>query len=208
MFSLFPQCFMFYVIQPLPHSLANGRVFLYNVTCHTDRAEVLNDHGSCRDLHDTNLSCSLLLPAERCSCALTASNTAGTSPETWIWFPGASETGTASSIIFIMAHEETHVQSYKSKVTQNMCLLRSEMSLIDQTHWSVEGVASDRPVTNWSVVTDAVFTLRARCEATKQCLHTVGRCTMHTHWAAHTQAVCACGHSISCTFYSNFFSCQ
>ncbi|KAG7225884.1 hypothetical protein INR49_014312, partial [Caranx melampygus] len=78
--------------KPLPHSRANGRVFLYNVTCQTDSAEVLSDHGSCRDLHDTNLSCSLLLLAERCSCALTASNAAGTSPEARIWFLGSSET--------------------------------------------------------------------------------------------------------------------
>ncbi|XP_039993830.1 interleukin-6 receptor subunit beta [Xiphias gladius] len=38
------------------------------------------------------MSCTLLLPAERCSCALTASNSAGTSPEAQIWLLGASET--------------------------------------------------------------------------------------------------------------------
>ncbi|XP_071354820.1 interleukin-31 receptor subunit alpha-like isoform X2 [Trachinotus anak] len=78
--------------KPLPHSLANGRVLFYNVTCQKDSAQILKDHGSCRDLHHTNMSCTLLLPAEHCSCSLTASNSAGTSPESQIWLLGASET--------------------------------------------------------------------------------------------------------------------
>ncbi|XP_040916831.1 interleukin-31 receptor subunit alpha [Toxotes jaculatrix] len=78
--------------KPLPHFLANGRSLFYNVTCQTESAQILNDHGSCRDLHHTRTSCTLLLPTERCSCALTASNSAGTSPEAQIWLLGASET--------------------------------------------------------------------------------------------------------------------
>ncbi|KAM6968607.1 interleukin-6 receptor subunit beta [Tautogolabrus adspersus] len=77
--------------QPLPGFLANGRVLFYNVTCHTESTHVLFDHGNCRDLHLTSTSCSLLLPAGRCSCTLTASTSAGTSPEARIWLPGASE---------------------------------------------------------------------------------------------------------------------
>ncbi|XP_029317034.1 interleukin-6 receptor subunit beta [Cottoperca gobio] len=72
--------------------MTNGRVLFFNVTCRTGSAQVLNDHGSCRDLHPTSTSCSFLLPAGRCSCALTASTSAGTSPEALIWFSGASET--------------------------------------------------------------------------------------------------------------------
>ncbi|GAA6213324.1 interleukin-6 receptor subunit beta-like isoform X1 [Lates japonicus] len=78
--------------KPLPHFLANGRVHFYNVTCGTESAQILNDHGSCRDLHHASTSCTLLLPAKPCSCTLTASNSAGTSPEAQIWLLGASET--------------------------------------------------------------------------------------------------------------------
>uniref|UniRef100_UPI0037E84262 interleukin-31 receptor subunit alpha-like n=1 Tax=Semicossyphus pulcher TaxID=241346 RepID=UPI0037E84262 len=78
--------------QPLPRYLANGRVLFYNITCEPQSSEVLNDHGSCRDLDHASTTCSLLLPAGRCSCALTASTSAGTSPEARIWLLGASET--------------------------------------------------------------------------------------------------------------------
>ncbi|XP_035529273.1 interleukin-6 receptor subunit beta [Morone saxatilis] len=78
--------------KPLPRFLASGRVLFFNVTCQTESAQILNDHGSCRDLPHTSTSCSLRLPAGRCSCALTASTSAGTSPEARIWLPGASET--------------------------------------------------------------------------------------------------------------------
>ncbi|XP_045919345.1 interleukin-31 receptor subunit alpha isoform X1 [Micropterus dolomieu] len=78
--------------KPLPRFVARGRVLFFNVTCQTESAQVLKDHGSCRDLHHTNTSCSLLLPAGRCSCALTASTAAGTSPEARMWLLGASET--------------------------------------------------------------------------------------------------------------------
>nr|XP_046268504.1 interleukin-6 receptor subunit beta isoform X2 [Scatophagus argus] len=78
--------------KPLPHFLANGRVLFFNVTCQTESAEVLKDHGTCRDVNNATTSCSLHLPAGRCSCALTASTSAGTSPEARIWLLGASET--------------------------------------------------------------------------------------------------------------------
>ncbi|XP_054470187.1 interleukin-31 receptor subunit alpha [Anoplopoma fimbria] len=78
--------------KPLPSLLANGRVLYFNVTCQTGSAQVLNDHMSCRNLHHTSTSCSLLLPAGQCSCALTASTSAGTSPEARVWLSGASET--------------------------------------------------------------------------------------------------------------------
>lgn len=85
-----------YTVQPLPRFLANGRVLFFNVTCQTESAQVLKDHGSCRDLRSANTSCSLRLPAGRCSCALTASTSAGTSPEAHIWHRGASERGRVS----------------------------------------------------------------------------------------------------------------
>ncbi|XP_034714869.1 interleukin-6 receptor subunit beta [Etheostoma cragini] len=78
--------------KPLPHYLSNGRVLFFNVSCQTESAQVLIDYGSCKDLHHMNTSCSLLLPAGRWSCALKASNSAGTSPEARIWLRGASET--------------------------------------------------------------------------------------------------------------------
>ncbi|XP_073339217.1 interleukin-31 receptor subunit alpha-like [Pagrus major] len=77
--------------KPLPHFLANGRVLFYNVTCQTESAQILNDLGNCTDLHNMSTFCSLRLPAGRFSCALTASTSAGTSPEARIWLPGASE---------------------------------------------------------------------------------------------------------------------
>lgn len=89
--------------KPLPHSLANGRVLFYNVTCQTEGSHVLNDHGSCRDLHLTSTSCSLLLPAGRCSCALTASTSAGASSEARIWFSGASDTDPAAPSQFTVS---------------------------------------------------------------------------------------------------------
>ncbi|XP_028252195.1 interleukin-6 receptor subunit beta isoform X2 [Parambassis ranga] len=78
--------------KPLPPLLANGRVLFYNVTCQTGHAQVLSDHGSCRDLSHTNMSCSLLLPVGRSSCSLTASTSAGSSPKAHVWLIGASET--------------------------------------------------------------------------------------------------------------------
>ncbi|CAK6966964.1 interleukin-31 receptor subunit alpha [Scomber scombrus] len=77
--------------KPLPRFLANGEVLFYNVTCQTESAQVLNGPGSCRDLHSSGTSCSLLLPAVQSSCALTASTSAGTSEEARIWFLGVSE---------------------------------------------------------------------------------------------------------------------
>ncbi|KAM3595286.1 uncharacterized protein V6R79_021100 [Siganus canaliculatus] len=77
--------------KPLPHSLANGRVLFYNVTCQTESSQVLNDHGSCTDLQNTSTFCRLRLPAERCTCSLTASTSAGTSPEARVWLLGAFE---------------------------------------------------------------------------------------------------------------------
>ncbi|XP_060938144.1 interleukin-6 receptor subunit beta [Limanda limanda] len=76
----------------LPHVLANGRLLFYKVTCQTESSTILNDQGTCRDLHPTRTSCTFLLPAERCSCALSTSNSAGTSPPALIWLLGASET--------------------------------------------------------------------------------------------------------------------
>ncbi|KAK2826464.1 hypothetical protein Q5P01_020678 [Channa striata] len=76
----------------LPRFLANGKILYYSVTCQTESTRTLIDHGNCRDLNHTSTSCSLLLPPGRCSCTLTASNSAGTSPETRIWLLGASET--------------------------------------------------------------------------------------------------------------------
>ncbi|KAF7646847.1 hypothetical protein LDENG_00181550 [Lucifuga dentata] len=78
--------------QPLPHFLANGKVLSYNVTCQKERGHVLKNCGSCEILDYTRTSCRLLLPTGRCSCSLTASNSAGTSPEAQIWLLGASET--------------------------------------------------------------------------------------------------------------------
>lgn len=78
--------------QPLPHFLANGRILYYNVTCHTEGGSLLSDRGTCRDLNNSSTSCSLRLPARRCSCALTASNSVGTSPKRQIWLLGDSET--------------------------------------------------------------------------------------------------------------------
>ncbi|KAM9354832.1 interleukin-6 receptor subunit beta [Pholidichthys leucotaenia] len=78
--------------KPLPHFLVNGRVLFYNVTCRTKNAQVLRDHGSCRDLHLNSTSCSLYIPAGRCSCTLTVSTSAGESQEAQMWLRGADET--------------------------------------------------------------------------------------------------------------------
>ncbi|XP_074547494.1 interleukin-6 receptor subunit beta [Halichoeres trimaculatus] len=77
--------------QPLRRSVANGRVLFYNVTCETSSSHALRDHGSCTDLDHSVTSCSLLLPAGRCSCSLTASTSGGASPEAHVWLLGASE---------------------------------------------------------------------------------------------------------------------
>ncbi|XP_041827525.1 interleukin-6 receptor subunit beta [Melanotaenia boesemani] len=78
--------------KPLPHYLANGRVLFYNVTCQRENAQPLIDYGNCRDLHYPSTSCSFPLPASRCSCTITASTSAGMSPEARIWFLGTTET--------------------------------------------------------------------------------------------------------------------
>ncbi|XP_030574910.1 interleukin-6 receptor subunit beta-like [Archocentrus centrarchus] len=78
--------------KPLPHILANGKVLFYNVTCQTKNAQLLRDHGNCNDLDHLSTSCSLHLPAAHCSCTLTASTSAGTSPTSRISLHGASET--------------------------------------------------------------------------------------------------------------------
>ncbi|CAG5866638.1 unnamed protein product [Menidia menidia] len=77
--------------KPLPHFQANGRVLFYNVTCET--GSVYLSDGSCRDLRHPRFSCSLLVPSDRCSCALTASTSAGTSPESRMWLLSTSDTG-------------------------------------------------------------------------------------------------------------------
>ncbi|KAM4540477.1 interleukin-6 receptor subunit beta isoform 2-T2 [Fundulus diaphanus] len=78
--------------KPLPRFLANGRVVLYDVFCQAEDGQILSDYGSCRKLQRANTSCSLPLPDGRWSCALAASNSAGTSPEDRVWIPGSSET--------------------------------------------------------------------------------------------------------------------
>ncbi|KAG8013245.1 Interleukin-6 receptor subunit beta, partial [Nibea albiflora] len=77
--------------KPLTRLLANGRVLFFSVTCQTEGAQVLSDHENCSRLDNTSTSCSLHLPEGRCSCKLTASTSAGTSPEAQIWLLGASE---------------------------------------------------------------------------------------------------------------------
>ncbi|XP_054894282.1 interleukin-6 receptor subunit beta isoform X2 [Poeciliopsis prolifica] len=77
--------------KPLPRFLANGRVAFYNVTCRAENQLNLSDYGSCGKLQHETTSCSLLLPAGRCSCSLTASTSAGTSPKAWVWISGSSE---------------------------------------------------------------------------------------------------------------------
>lgn len=75
--------------KPLPHSLANGRVLFYNVTCQTEN--LLPENGNCSNLDHSQTSCSLFLPIESWSCALSASTSAGTSPKTWLWSDETSE---------------------------------------------------------------------------------------------------------------------
>ncbi|XP_027857016.1 interleukin-6 receptor subunit beta [Xiphophorus couchianus] len=77
--------------KPLPRLLANGRVAFYNVTCRAENDLNLSDYGSCGKLQHETTSCSLPLPAGRCSCSLTASTSAGTSPVARIWISGSSE---------------------------------------------------------------------------------------------------------------------
>ena len=88
--------------QRLPHILANGRVLFFNVTCRSQSGRALTDVGSCRDLCSENTTCSLWLPPAPCSCALTASNSVGPSPEARIWLPGAAETG-STPLNFLVA---------------------------------------------------------------------------------------------------------
>lgn len=78
--------------KPLPHSVANGRVLFYNVSCQSKDAQILQDKGSCSDLSHSHTSCSLRLPLECCSCSLSASTSVGASPKSWIWFNDGSGT--------------------------------------------------------------------------------------------------------------------
>ncbi|XP_015825225.3 interleukin-6 receptor subunit beta isoform X1 [Nothobranchius furzeri] len=78
--------------KPLPQFLANGKIVCYNVTCRTKDAQVISDHGSCTDLQNADAFCSLSLPAGCYSCSLTASTSAGESPEARIWIPDSSKT--------------------------------------------------------------------------------------------------------------------
>ncbi|XP_078797054.1 interleukin-31 receptor subunit alpha isoform X2 [Oryzias latipes] len=73
--------------EPLP-----AFVLFYNVTCQSEGMQNLSDYGSCKDLNPPKTSCSLYLPVGRCSCSLTATNSAGTSPEARIWLFDSSET--------------------------------------------------------------------------------------------------------------------
>ena len=110
-------------VQALPHVLANGRLLFYNVTCKTESAQILNDQGTCRDLHQPRASCTFLLPAERCSCALTASNSAGSSPRAQIWLLGASETGKAS-IVLLMDEEILRNMVEKPEISPWKCVFK------------------------------------------------------------------------------------
>lgn len=124
-FSLF---FFILCIQPLPHSLAHGRVVFYNVSCETETAQVLGDHGSCNNLLGVNTSCSLRLPSGRCSCALTASTSAGTSPQARLWIPIVPETGNISTALenqttVVLASGETDDRCAKQLLP---CLVKFE----------------------------------------------------------------------------------
>ncbi|XP_029972603.1 interleukin-31 receptor subunit alpha isoform X2 [Salarias fasciatus] len=80
--------------KPLPP--ASGRVLFYNVTCQTEKDGVLNNLNGCKHLDATKTSCSVHLPADRCSCSLTASTFGGASPEARLWIPESSKQAPSS----------------------------------------------------------------------------------------------------------------
>uniref|UniRef100_A0AAV2JJ65 Fibronectin type-III domain-containing protein n=1 Tax=Knipowitschia caucasica TaxID=637954 RepID=A0AAV2JJ65_KNICA len=77
--------------KPLPHSVANGRVLFYNVTCSSGNTHVLlAGRGNCSRLEVPHTSCLIKLPPEPWSCSISASTSIGPSPKAQIWFNKAN----------------------------------------------------------------------------------------------------------------------
>ncbi|XP_061094673.1 interleukin-6 receptor subunit beta isoform X2 [Conger conger] len=86
--------------KPLPKSQANGVISGYRVWCWKEPAQTELDPGGCRDLLPSQTSCQLLLPPQRCSCALSAGNSAGQSPAAVVTIPSATHKETRSPVAF------------------------------------------------------------------------------------------------------------
>ncbi|KAI4880625.1 hypothetical protein NFI96_021166, partial [Prochilodus magdalenae] len=71
--------------KPLQWPGSNGEVVRYNASCWSD----LNwTRWKCDYLYSSNTSCVLSVSAQPCTCSLTASNSAGTSPSAHVHIPG------------------------------------------------------------------------------------------------------------------------
>ncbi|XP_028831052.1 interleukin-31 receptor subunit alpha isoform X2 [Denticeps clupeoides] len=85
--------------KPLPASVANGYVLWYKVQCWQDQDQDGHDVENCGTVNHSSYSCKLSLPPESCTCSLTASNSAGTSPEANVRIPASIEsTGSTMSL--------------------------------------------------------------------------------------------------------------
>ncbi|KAI1882613.1 hypothetical protein AGOR_G00236690 [Albula goreensis] len=83
--------------KPVPQGLANGKVLWYNVSCWVEEEERGGDAtgidlGECAVLDPSNTSCWLSLPPRRCTCVLSAHNSAGSSPHGHITIPSPHNT--------------------------------------------------------------------------------------------------------------------
>ncbi|KAG7456887.1 hypothetical protein MATL_G00240670 [Megalops atlanticus] len=79
--------------KPLPPSVANGKVLGYNMSCWVEDDLTEMDLGEYGVLRPSDTSCRLSVPPQRCSCNLSAFNSAGTSPPAAITIPSHEDTG-------------------------------------------------------------------------------------------------------------------
>ncbi|XP_066552128.1 interleukin-6 receptor subunit beta [Amia ocellicauda] len=75
--------------KPLPPGQANGHILGYNVTCWWGEGGPLIPMAQqvCGHLPPNRTACSLALPTQRCSCSLSANNSAGISPAASLLLP-------------------------------------------------------------------------------------------------------------------------
>ncbi|XP_055057445.2 interleukin-6 receptor subunit beta [Misgurnus anguillicaudatus] len=74
--------------KPLSWPEANGVVLSYTASC---RSDVDSSQWTCGTLDSSKTSCDLTVSLNACNCSLTAANSAGTSPPSYIYIPGHTD---------------------------------------------------------------------------------------------------------------------
>ncbi|XP_065133114.1 interleukin-6 receptor subunit beta isoform X1 [Paramisgurnus dabryanus] len=94
--------------KPLSWPEANGVVLSYTASC---RSDVDSSQWTCGTLDASITSCDLTVSLDACNCSLTAANSAGTSPPSYIFIPGQmDEKLPAPTSISIISLDDTRLK--------------------------------------------------------------------------------------------------